>query len=86
MGKFISFPLSIFHHCNIFGIDAGSANIVWLGEERTYGAFIRRHDDACLCTLEKSGSEVTLGVQNIMGLHWQARSSPRETERACLVL
>lgn len=66
MGKFISFPLSIFHHFNIFGIDAGSANIVWLGEERTYGAFSRRHDNACLCTLEKSGSEVTLGVQNIM--------------------
>lgn len=86
MGKFISFPLGIFHHYNIFDIDTGSANIVWLGEERTYSGFIRRHDNACLCTLEKSCSDVTLGVQNIMGLHRQARSGPRETERACLVL
>lgn len=67
MGKFISFPLCVFH-CNILGIDAGSANIVGLGEERTYGGFIRRHDNASLGTLEKSCSDITLGVQKYHGI------------------
>jgi hypothetical protein len=44
MGKFISFPLSILHDCIFFGIDAGSANIVGLEEERTYSGFILRHE------------------------------------------
>jgi hypothetical protein len=64
-GKFIYLSLNTLHDCNLLGIDAGSANIVGLEEERTYGGFILGMITTSFGALERSFFEYHSGCTKI---------------------